>query len=406
MNVLVVTPFFPCNNIRPYAGLFVGEQVYMLSQMGVRVNVVTFVPWVPRPFSFLKRRWVEFSKIPREYSWRGIEVRAYKYPALPRNLILDISSWVMQKLLRQHIERFRPDLIHVHFAYPTGLAAIRVGNLYDVPVVLTVHGWDIHTVPYIAQRYKNGVIESLNRATQVLAVSEFMKEAVLQLCPTARVMTHYIGRDLSQFRWREKHLLDSVSEHELRNLKGPIILFIGNLLRKKGVLDLLKAFHIIEDTGAFLVYVGDGPLMSEIAHQARILNLEGRVRLLGAKPPESIPKLLMWADVLVMPSYCEGLPLVCLEALACGVPVVATRVGGIPEIVRHMETGLLVPVGDIEALARAIKWVLANKGEVRKLSEAGRRLVEQFHNLETNTKRLSEIYYGLFRTKSSHSYAG
>ncbi len=392
MDVLVVTPFFPHDKARPYAGLFVGEQVHMLQRIEIQVHVVTFVPWTPWPVPALKRKWKQFSQIPRAYSWRGISVEVYRYPVLPRNLSQGTASWAMGRILRRQCARSKPDLIHAHFAYPTGLAAVRSGRRLGVPVVLTVHGSDIHTLPHLARRYKRGAVEALSGATQVLAVSGFMKAAVLQLCPTANVMVHRIGIDLSRFSMEERASVGSTTTPELNDIGGPIILYVGNLLEEKGVIDLLEAFQMVKDLGAHLIYVGDGPLAEGLALRADGLGLGGRVRLLGARPPESIPELLSTADILVLPSHREGLPMVCVEALACGIPVVATNTGGIPEVVRHMETGLLVPPGDIGALAAALRWVLVNGAAVHKLAQAGRRLVEQKYDLEANTRQLREIY--------------
>lgn len=392
MDVLVVTPFFPHADARPYAGIFIGEQIQMLVRMGLRIHVVTFVPWTPWPVPTLKQKWKRLSKIPHTYSWRNIIVEVHRFPALPRNLSLGIASRIMGNVLWQRIAFLRFDLIHVHFAYPTGLAAIRSAARLGMPVVLTVHGSDIHTLPYLAGRYKRGVAEALANATRILVLSDFMKAAVLQLCPTANVIAHRIGIDLSRFRMEGFTSEGSTTALELSDIGGPIILYVGNLLKEKGVIDLLEAFRMVKDLGAHLIFVGDGPLEKDLMLRLNALVLGGRVRLLGARSPESIPELLSIADILVLPSYREGLGMVCVEALACGIPVVATNVGGVPEVVKHMETGLLVRPGDIDSLAAALRWVLVNKAAARKLAQAGRRLVERHYDIETNTYKLIQIY--------------
>ncbi|MBC7293550.1 MAG: glycosyltransferase, partial [Thermoleophilia bacterium] len=156
MEVLIVTPFFPYEPGRPYAGIFVGDQVLSLRQLGTRPRVVTFVPWTPWPTPIARERWRVFSRIPRQYSWKDIAVEARRYPVLPHNMGLGIASWAMERVLFQHCVRSQPDLIHAHFAYPTGLAAVRAGARHGVPVVLTVHGSDIHKLPSLSRRCKKG----------------------------------------------------------------------------------------------------------------------------------------------------------------------------------------------------------------------------------------------------------
>lgn len=385
MKVLVVCPFFPYDPIRPYSGIFVGEQVQMLRQLGVEAHVVTFVPWTPWPVSALKPKWKELAQIPSRYSWRDIEVIVHRYPVLPRNRALDIAARVMERLLYQDVVASEPDLIHAHFAYPTGFAAVRCARRLSIPVVLTVHGSDVHTVPNLAKRYRADVMEALKGATRVLAVSEFMKAEVLKLCADSAVIVHRIGIDLLRFKVRD-------SKTKLAGVDGPVVLYVGNLVKDKGVMDLLNAFRGVEDLGAHLIYVGSGPMARDLALRTAELGLSGRVWLLGAQPPDKIPHLLSGADVLALPSYREGLGMICVEALACGVPVIATNTGGIPEVIRHNETGLLVPPGDVEALAKALRWVLLNEAEAIKLALAGRCLVEQRYNLKANTQSLIEVY--------------
>lgn len=399
MNVLIVSPFFPHEDLRPYSGIFIGEQAHMLHQLGIKVSVVTFVPWTPWPVSGLKARWKEFAQIPSEYSWKGLKVKVFRYPVLPQNRILDIAARAMGRVLYQYVTALKPDLIHVHFAYPTGFAATRCGQRLGIPVILTVHGSDVHTVPNLNRRYKADVIKTLNEATCVLAVSEYMKTEVLKLCRDSNVAVHRLGVNLSRFKIRS-------SKTELANMKGPVVLYVGNLLKDKGVIDLLEAFRGVIDLGAHLVYVGSGPLARDLASRSLDLGLSGRVWLLGPQPPDKIPQLLSAADVLVLPSYREGLGLVCVEALACGVPVIATNVGGIPEVIKDGETGLLVSPGDVQALEKALRWVLLNKVKATELALAGRRLVERDYNLEANTLSLIEVYRNALQTAGLDSYTG
>jgi teichuronic acid biosynthesis glycosyltransferase TuaC len=393
MNVLIVCPFFPHDTIRPYAGIFIANQARTLQKLGIQVKVVTFVPWIPWVVAIFKKNWKEFAKIPSRYLWRNIEVIVLRYPVLPRNRGLDIAMLVMEKLLHRVVIMLRPNLIHAHFAYPTGLAAARCAAQFNVPIVLTLHGSDIHTVPNLSKKYKVGVVEALKKATKVLAVSDFIRKLAFQLYERP-IIVHRIGIDLSLFtpsRSSKPACFDV--PQELVNVKGPVVMYIGNLLKEKGVLDLLTAFRNIANLGAHLVYIGSGPLFREIATMATQFGLNNRVWLLGAQPMERIPQLISYADVLAIPSYKEALSQAAVEALACEVPVVATNVGGIPEVVKHNETGLLITPGDVAALSEALRWMLLHKDKAKRFAMAGRHLVEKEYNLELNTRSLVEVYH-------------
>lgn len=390
MDILIVAPFYPYHSM-PYAGLFIAEQARMLRELGVRANVVTFVPRSPWPLPLLRAKWKRFAEVPDSYSWHGVPVTVFRYLTLPRSLSLGLSAQMMEEALRRDVAQTRPSLIHAHFAYPAGLAAIRCGKHFGIPTILTVHGSDVHTLPNIAAKYRDGVTEALASANRVLAVSDFLSGAVFNLSGRRDVLVQRIGVDLQRFAACDRNAERSAVP-ELAHIQGPIVLFVGNLLHAKGVLDLLTAFREIREVAAHLVYVGDGPLAKEIARRRYAYGLQEQVHLLGARPNTVVPTLLNAADVFVLPSYKEGLPMSCVEALACERPVIASDVGGIPEIVKHNHTGLLVPPGDPAALAVGLRRLLSDSTFARELAQAGRRLVEQQHDLEKNTKVLMGIY--------------
>lgn len=390
MNVLIVTPFFPSKNT-PFAANFVAEQARVMHGLGVKVSVVTFMPYAPWPLPLLKSKWKRFALVPESYLWGGIPVTVFRHLTLPRNLTLDLSAKMMERILLSYVAKNRPDLLHVHFAYPTGLAAIRCGRQLAVPTILTVHGSDLHTVPEIAAKYRFGVTEALLYANKVLAVSDYMKLAALNLGSRQDILVHRIGINQRLFFPRNR-IEARAAVPELSRIHGPVVLFVGNLLQAKGVLDLLEAFRDVKETGAHLVFVGDGPLAQVIARKSLFYGFQDQVHLLGARFNEEVPILLSASDIFVLPSHKEALGISCVEALACERPVIASDVGGIPEIIKNNHTGLLVKPGDPTALAVALRRLLSDSIFARGLARAGRHLVEQQYDLEKNTRILQQIY--------------
>lgn len=385
-----MAPFFPSASM-PYAGNFIAEQASALVSLGVQVSVVTFVPFAPWPLTLLRAKWKHFAELPAHYSWRNVPVTVFRYPTLPRNMSLALSSRIMEMLLLRHVRKARPRLIHAHFAYPTGLAAVKSAKQEGIPIVLTVHGSDIHTLPKVADRYHDGVVFSLQAADIVLAVSDSLRGAAVTLSGRHDINVHRIGIDLQCFAASERNSARSAIP-ELSRVHGPIVLFVGNLLESKGVLDLIRAFHEIRDTGAHLVLVGEGPLRAEVERQVRAFHMQEQVHLLGARPNSVIPTMLSAADVFVLPSHREGLGVSCVEALACECPVIATDVGGIPEVIKHNQTGILVPAANPSALAVELRHLLGHSELARGFSEAGRRLVETQFDLRKNTRALIHLY--------------
>lgn len=184
--------------------------------------------------------------------------------------------------------------------------------------------------------------------------------------------------------------------------EAPMLLFAGRLYPQKGVIDLLKAADLLQHVRPNLttVIAGDGPLREELEGVADAFELQstGRVRFLGHR--DDVPRLLLAADALVLPSSFEGMPNVVLEAMRFRKPVVATAAPGTTEVVVDGETGLLVPVGDGTALARALLRIVDEPDLRQRLGQAGRDRVEAHFRAATMIDRFAELYEQLTRSKT------
>jgi glycosyltransferase involved in cell wall biosynthesis len=182
-----------------------------------------------------------------------------------------------------------------------------------------------------------------------------------------------------------------------------ILLTIGRLSREKGHRDLVRAIHVLralrQELEFRLVIVGDGPERAGIRTLTSALGLEGEVLLAGHQ--SNVQPFYALADLFVLPSRSEGSPNVLLEAMAAGVPVVSTGVGGVPEIVRHGESALLVKAGDTRAMAEAILRLLQDSGLARSLAQAASQAVSRNHTPEGYLRALVELYQEVLGTPSS-----
>jgi len=252
---------------------------------------------------------------------------------------------------RHAARRFRPDVVYAHFLVPAGLAGALAS---DAPLVVTAHGQDVRNVGAVAgvravTRYV------VRRARAVVAVSDYLRQELEAKVPEARGKTEVVdcGVDLDRFR-------------PLPAPDGPTAyLCVGGLTERKNVLRLARAFERLEDGDSTLTFVGAGPLRS------RLEGLQG-IHLAGPIPHDQIPERIAAAHVLCQPSLVEPFGQAVLEAMACARSVVATRIGGPPEIVPP-EAGILVdPTDDDElagALARAAAYPRPNEAAVAAAAE-------------------------------------
>lgn len=284
-------------------------------------------------------------------------------------------------------------IIHAHFAIE-GVYALKLANRLRVPLVVTLHGFDV-------SMRRGALLRSMKPAwvnfalfetrlkksrAQFIAVSEHVRRAAVDRgYPDSQIRTMPIGIPL-----------EAAIVREPRNQ----FLHVGRLVEKKGTSTLLRSFaRVVPETDWQLKIVGDGPLRKDLEALSRELAIESRVDFLGAQSPESVRRLMETSGVLVVPSRTaksgdqEGLPTVILEALALGVPVLATKHAGIPEVVVDRQNGWLVDEGDEAGLAAALLEVARmNANDLQGFSPRARASVETSHSLETQTAKLEDLY--------------
>jgi glycosyltransferase involved in cell wall biosynthesis len=365
VKVLVVPKWYPWPD-RPVFGAFCREHARALA---TRHDVVVLASLAtPRP---------EFAAFRIEDAVEdGIRV-AYRRPLLrPAAMGFQLLGLLMA-LQRLRREGWRPEIVHAH-VFEAAPPALLLGLLSGrAPVAITEHYTGFQRG--LVTGYDRVLARlSFERADLVAPVSEELAGHLRELAPKATFEVVPNVVDASAFAPASDQPADS-------RRGGPRLLNVAALAEKKGHRYLLEA--LTELPGATLDVVGDGELRGQLERQAGSLGLDGRVRFLGERPKHEVAELMRAADLLVLPSLAENLPVVLIEAQASGLPAVATRVGGVPELIDD-EAGVLAPPADPPALAAAIGEALSREFDPHALAARAR----DRYGYDTIAARWSSIY--------------
>jgi glycosyltransferase involved in cell wall biosynthesis len=368
MRVLVSTGIFP-NRSDMTRGVYVFQQVRALADRAA-VVVVAPVPFIPRLLR--SRRYRPFAAVPRRDTLDGLDVRYPRYVVIPRVLRSLHGLFVYACSLSAHLRAaraHRPDVVLSFFAYPYGVAAVMVAGTLGLPAVVSCRGSDINHLarPFLRRRI---IASSLKRCHAVIAVSRALADEIARLgVDRSRIHVVPNGVDADRFAAADR----AAARRRLGLEAGvPRLVCVSRLSREKGIDVLLEAMSRTRHREARLTVVGDGPEYAALVGQRDRLGLTGRVDFAGRRDHEEIPRWMAAADLVVLSSRTEGHPNVLVEALASGRAVVATRVGGVPDIVSSPELGVVVPPQDPDALARGIDDALDRPWDADALVRAAR----------------------------------
>jgi glycosyltransferase involved in cell wall biosynthesis len=365
LRVLVVSRCFP-NAAEPLACGFARQQLGCLARLA-DVEVRSPVPYLPGAALLGDRtRAGRLRGVPLRDRVEGIPVgypRAAYVPGggrVPGLAALNLPLYLAALLPELGALRGRFDVVLGTFLYPDGVAAAALARLLELPLVLKAHGTDVNVVarwPTVRPLVR----AALRRARFALGVSRPMVEALVALgAPADRAVLLPNGVDRTLFYPR-----DRAAARRAQRLPedGRLLLFVGDLAREKGVAELADAWSTLRRRApepVHLALLGAGPLRGRLEGLAAGLAdpARGRLLLAGVRPPADVAAYLAACDLFVLPSWQEGTPNVVLEALAAGRPVVASRVGGIPDAVPEGRAGLLVSPRDVRELNGAIQAAL------------------------------------------------
>jgi glycosyltransferase involved in cell wall biosynthesis len=355
IRILSLTSLFP-NNVNPVSCVFIKERIRHLAELH-DLCVVAPVPYFPR--INLRRRWYEYSLVKFRERIDGMEVYHPRYFITPRVGMFLYGLFYFISILNFMLKMSRKypfDLLDAHYIYPDGLAAVLLAKVLRKPVVLSARGTDINlfsTYP-ITRRW---ILYALRNCDHIIAVSEALKSIMVQLGIDARKIDVVPnGVDADQFR--------PIPQDEARKMlelaqEATILLSVGSLRPLKGFQYLLDAVGKIRacqlDLDLKLYIIGCGEYWRKLQQQIAQLGLQSHVELVGQVSHGQLYKWYNAADLFCLASSREGWPNVIMESLACGLPVVATPVGGIPEILSSEKYGMLLPSAEESQLVDQLK---------------------------------------------------
>lgn len=370
IRTLLFSTLYP-SSARPIHGIFVETRLRELLKSGcVETQVVAPVPWFP----WTHERFGAYAKMaqtPLFEERNGIQVHHPRYflpPKIGQNLApYVLAAGALPTIRRLMRDGFDFDVIDAHFYYPDGVAASLIAQRLGKPFVCTARGSDINLYQQFP-RARKLIRATVGRAAANLGVSADLVQQLIELgaAPdSAHVLRN--GVDLERFAPLERATARASLgiDHQ-----GLLLLAVGHQVELKGhdlVIRVLQRYP-----QAQLVLVGDGPLRGDLKILAQSLGVADRVHMVGQRPNEALKAYYSAADVLMLASSREGWPNVLLEAMACGTPVVATRVNGTPEIVGAPESGRLARERSVDGLADALAQLLdayPDRDAVRRYAE-------------------------------------
>ena len=402
MKVCILTTSFPRFK-GDSAGTFIYSLVSLLSQKGIDFEVIA----PHESGSHFFERWgnIHINRFPYFFPLKyqrlcygdGLlnNLRNSRLAAVQTPFFIMVEFLYLLYILRKK----RIDLIHAHWSLPQGFLGILAGHLLKVPCITTLHGSDVFGLRRPIFRLPNKF--AIRHADICTANSRATAKKALQIAACRNLMIIPMGVDLNHF---QKTTEVGDLRKKLR-LDGQVILSVGRLIDLKGTDYLIKALPkvLLRFPQTKALIIGSGPQKSYLLNLAKELHIKDSVVFIGQIPHSQMAKYYSLADVFVLPSITnkmgetEGFGVVLLEAMACGLPVIGSDTGGIPDIIKDGETGLLFRQKDSPDLANQIIKLLTDGDLGKKMVANARNLIETQFSWEIVAERFMEVYHGVIR---------
>ncbi|NOT13568.1 MAG: glycosyltransferase [Methylococcaceae bacterium] len=358
-KLLIFSSLFPSQK-RPTAGVFIRERMFRVGEF-LPIIVISPVPWFP--LDGIIRLWKpQFRPQPAVYeNQNGIDVYFPRFFSIP-GIFKSWDGIFMALGCMPTLCKFRGqfNIIDAHFAYPDGYAATLLGKWLKIPVTITLRGTEVPLSRMTSR--KNRLLAALKTATYIFSVSDSLKQHVVELgAEKDKIRVVGNGIDISNF-----YPLDRMQSRAALNIpaNAKVLISVGGLVDRKGfhrVIEILPELLLRYPELVYLIVGGDSPegnIRSCLENQVKALKIDAHVRFLGAYVSDQLKIPLSAADLFVLATANEGWANVFLEAMACGLPVITTDVGGNQEVVNSSILGTIVPFGDPTALLSALDQAL------------------------------------------------
>ncbi|MFW9909206.1 MAG: N-acetyl-alpha-D-glucosaminyl L-malate synthase BshA, partial [Candidatus Thorarchaeota archaeon] len=371
----------------------VGGSGYLATRLGQHLagmgHIIHFITY-QRPFSLM---WEQTQGVYVDL------VDSFDYPVF-KNTGPPYTMTLASKIVKT-VRESKLDLIHSHYAIPHAMSAYMAREITKTPYVVTLHGSDVHTLG-LDPAYKPVVQHTVERADGVTAVSDFLRRKAHEELGIEReihVIPNFI--DIEKFSHLEGICLTVESGCvSLRKENGEqklhpderVLLHASNFREVKRVVELVEIMRVVVDhfPKARLIIAGDGPTRIEVERKIEALDLCNNVHLLGIK--SNMQEIMCSADMFLLNSTLEGMPLVLLEAMSCRLPVVTTPAGGIPELVRPGKDGMVTKGFEMEEYAQAVIDLLEDDSLRRKYAFAGRKRVEEHFSADKIVPKYAKLF--------------
>ena len=373
LKILIVTTTYP-NSHRDYIATFVHKWAKQLEKSGCEIVVFTINSITLGTYLRSMRDVLHFCRTPKlfTYSWDGIDVKGVRFHSVVPSKYQSarINPYLTYKAVCPEIislrSRFPFNLIYLATEGTLSLAVSRIAREMRVPYIVGAIGGHIN-MSYQQQGSRKFTIEHeiLVNSNLVVCVSEDMEHKVrLMTNGSARTMTFYAGVDVDMWT-KDLNLREEYRKKLSCKSRDKVILFVGHIIRAKGIFELIEVFGKLyeSDKSLHLLLVGNPTNRRRFIAAIKHHGIMAAVTLTGGVSPQEVTGWMNTADLFVFPSWSEGLPNAVMEACACELPVIASNVGGIPEIIEDEVSGLLIEPKDKTDLAKKILRLLASPEE-------------------------------------------
>ncbi len=396
MKILTISHLYPNEN-NPNYGIWMARQVREMARQGEEITVIVPTVWVP-PFLNKIKRWQGMENNVPVCKYKGVDAFAVPYLRVTGNWYYRWNGlavyWALKKVaLKLHREK-KFDIIYSRSFFPDGDAAVRLAQDLKLPVVCEAIGRDVNIIPNYSKTIYNHFTSVVERLDGVMANGQGIADKLAKISKKP-VLTVYGVVDLDLFKpVKEK---DEIRKELGLPLDKKIVLYLSNLKSDKGVFELLKAFHKVSDDldDLELRVCGSGAAKQGMVQYIDEHQLCEKIRMMGPVLHDQVHKWMKACDVFVLPSYHEGMPNAVMEAMACGLPVVATEVGGLPEAIGDSKGSILIPPRDVNALSQALNNVLSDDLKRQEMSDAARVRAEERFGVATTAKKIIDHFIKL-----------
>lgn len=388
MRILAISHLFPHKQEGRY-GIFVPRQLGAMVECGAEITVIVPTVWCPKVLKYIER-WEDYTKESPLCHFQDLPAKRVFYPRLPGNWFNRWSGLSLYLSIKRIVRKLHSenkfDIIYATDLFPDGDAAARLSRYLDIPATCLAIGIDANQTAFASRTLYNHFVRVINKLDGTLACGQSVADKMDKRTGHNALCVYGVV-DFDKFFPVD----DKSSVREVLGLSEDCLylLYAGYLDKRKGLYELFDAFAEVKNKKKVkLILCGDGSERENLKQYAEQKGISDSVIMPGMIEPEDMNKWLKACDLFVLPSYSEGMPNVVMEAMACGVPVIATKVGGLPEAVGESEGAVLVEPKNVQSLGSALREVITNSDMRIRMGKAARELAVEKFGVRRSAKRI------------------